>query len=61
MTIYTKDGMAFVDLGNGYMLAIGTEAEVEKASVITLAEMISRALATRKFQSLHSVPKNQVN
>jgi len=40
-----KGQMAFVDFGSGYMICIGTRAEVDSASPAKLERMIWEAIA----------------
>lgn len=56
MDIYVKDRWAFVDLGKGYLLCIGTKDEVEKADRAEIGRMIQEALATSQY---HSVKDSQ--
>lgn len=50
--IYLMDGMAFVNLGNGYMLCIGSKSDVDKASPQRIVEMIDEAVACSKYRSI---------
>lgn len=43
---------AFVDLGNGYCMFIGTKAEVEHATPTEVAHMIHEALAYNEYKSI---------
>ena len=61
MTVYLVGDNAFVDIGNGFLICIGTKEEAETADQVKLAEMITRALTLRRFESMGNVPKNQQN
>lgn len=52
--VYLMDGMAFVDLGAGYMLCIGSKAEVDKATPERLMEMINEAVMHSKYRGIES-------
>ena len=61
IVVYFQEGDAFVDIGNGFLICIGTKEEAETADQVKLAEMITRALTLRRFESMGNVPKNQQN
>ena len=54
MTIYIVDGMAFVDLGKGYLLCIGKESEVKEADEQKITDMIRFAVAYSQWCSMES-------
>lgn len=52
MSIYLMDDMAFVDLGKGYLLCIGSKAEIDNADEEKIRRMITEAVAYSKFRSI---------
>lgn len=58
MKIFLMGNMAFVDIYKGYMLCIGSKAEVDAASPQHLIEMIHEAIAYSQFRSIN-VSKGQ--
>lgn len=52
--IFVQNTNAFVSLGNGYLLCIGTRAEVDKADATRIAEMIQEAMAFSRYQTIGS-------
>lgn len=50
--LYSREGMAFVDLGRGYLLCIGTEEEVLKQPAARVYEMIAEAIAVSEYQAI---------
>lgn len=44
--------MVFVDIGKGYMLAIGTEEEVQQATIEQVGQMILEAIALSQFRDI---------
>lgn len=58
MDIYLENGKrnpqdpVFVDLGRGYLLRIGTKAEVDKADYAQIREMVRKAVADDQFQAI---------
>ena len=45
---------AFVDLGNGYCMFIGTKAEVDQADATRIGEMIKEAVVYAQWRSIVS-------
>ena len=43
MKIYIHGNDAFVNVGSGYLLCIGTKEEVKKANYQTIMEMVEKA------------------
>lgn len=54
MDIFLQKDKAFVDLGNGYMLCIGTKAEVDQADATRIGEMIKEAVVYAQWRSIVS-------
>lgn len=52
MNIYLQGNNAFVDLGKGYLLCIGTRQEVDKADETKLVAMIWRAVVQSQFNAI---------
>ena len=52
MTVKIIQGMAFV--GDKYLICIGTEEEVVKATCEQLSKMVIEAVATAKFNGIGS-------
>lgn len=53
MKVSVMDKQAFVDLGQGYQLCIGTEREVQEASIEQqIGEMILSAVAWSRFRRI---------
>lgn len=52
MTVNLDKKYAYVDLGDGQLLKIGTRKEVENASQDVLGEMILHALAISLYESI---------
>lgn len=52
--IYVMKGMAFIDLGNGYMLCIGSKDEVDEASPDRLLAMVNEAVIHSRYLSMSS-------
>lgn len=61
MTLYAKDGMVFVDLNKGYLLCIGTLAEVENASAEKIERMVWEAIKLAQYRSIDSSKNQTVN
>ena len=55
--LYVRDKQAFVDIGNSYLLCVGTVKQVEEATGEELLKMIDDAKAWSKFRNL--TPSNQ--
>ena len=51
--IYLQENDAFVDIGNGYLLAIGKKEEVDKADATRIAEMIQEAISWSKWRGIN--------
>lgn len=52
--IFLMGDMAFVDLGDGYMLCIGSRTEVDEASPQRLMEMINEAVIYSKYRGIEN-------
>lgn len=61
MRIFLLDDMAFVDLNAGYLLCIGTKAEVDKADAVRIADMVKEAIAASQFRSIETSKGKRVN
>lgn len=54
INIYLMGEMAFIDLGDGYMLCIGSKTEVDEASPTRLWEMVNEAVVHSRYRSISS-------
>jgi hypothetical protein len=54
MKIYLMGDSAFVDVGKGYLLCIGSKTEVDEAKPGRLLDMIEEAIAHSKWRSMES-------
>ena len=52
IVVYFQDGDAFVDIGNGYLLCIGTLEEVSKANATEVVNMVNAAIALNKYRGI---------
>ncbi len=52
--IYKKEDRAFVEIGSGYMLCIGSIEAVSEATPREVERMIERAIAENKWLGLDS-------
>ena len=50
--VYFQDGDAYVDIGNGYLLCIGTLEEVSKANSTQVVDMVNAAIALNKYRGI---------
>lgn len=55
MDIYLLGNWAFVDMGKGYMLCIGTKEDVDAADAAEIGKMVQEAIAVAKFRSMGSM------
>ena len=54
MKIYVQEKLAYVPLGGGNLLCIGSEEEVTNANPIKVVEMIAEALAVCQYHAINS-------
>ena len=52
LIVYFQEGQAFVEIGNGYFLCIGTLEEVAKATPSEVVKMVNEAIAFNRFVEL---------
>ena len=54
MKAVVDEKYAYIDIGNGDLVCIGTKEEAHKASVEQLAEMITHAIAIAYYNTIES-------
>ena len=54
MSIYLMGDQAFVDIGDGYMLCVGSKKEVQEADEKQLVEMIVSAITWSRYRAIGS-------
>jgi hypothetical protein len=54
MEIYIKGDRAFVDIGSGYMLCIGSKDNIKGATDRDIQDMVMAAIAYNKFLGMTS-------
>lgn len=50
--LYLREGWAFVDIGDGYMLCIGKEEDIKDVTPAKIGQMYREALATSQYHGL---------